>query len=70
MIVQQDARNRINENLEFLLVRNLIQKRGVQSVNAFDQQDASLAERKSLAIILANTCNEVVFRDLYFLSIN
>ena len=67
--VQRDGSYCVYEYPEFLLVRDLLGQPRIQSVQTFDQQHGPFAQLEVLAVELSAAGHEIIFRNLYFLSV-
>ena len=70
MVVQQDAREGVDEDLELGVVRNVGGQGRIQGVDAFDQEDAARIQLDLLAIVLPQAGDEVEFRHIHLLSVD
>ncbi len=68
MVVEGYARYCVYEDAELAGVRNLVGQARVQGVDAFDQEHRVGFEPEGLAVVLADSRDEVVFRHLYGLA--
>ena len=68
MVVQRDADDGVDENLELGVVRNLVRKGGVEGVDAFHQKHCAVFYLERLAVVLAQAGDEIVFRHAYLLA--
>ncbi len=68
MVVDGDAGDGVDEDAELAGVRNLVGQARVQGVDSFDQEHRVGFEFQGLAVVLSDSCHEVVFRHLYGLS--
>ena len=65
MVVERDAGQRRDVNLELRGVRNRLREQRVQRVYALDDEHAVALQLQLLTVILAFSCNEVILRNLY-----
>ena len=68
MVVQEDAGEGIDEDLELGGVGNFGGEAGIQGVDALDDEDAARLQLDLLAVILPQARDEIELRDIHFLA--
>ena len=69
VVVERDARERGDENLEGTLLRDLRNQLRIERVDAFDQQHAARFHLQMLAVVLAPPRHEIEFRHVHHLAV-